>query len=213
MAPASSANLPLLALGKSCAFIRQLRFLAHGTRSLLGASRAGYTLGIMIRRFGPIFVFLLASPVVFAQGNPPTPAESEVRDALTKFISAFNNLEWETFRLAFDDSATVFYPRSHTIPGTELVSSNRASGRAEIERNFKLVFQQIRDGKDKAPYMDIQPKDLKIQMFGDCAIATFHLNDKPGFLNRRTIVMTKSKAGWKIVHLHASEVSTTSTHG
>jgi len=57
--------------------------------------------------------------------------------------------------------------------------------------------------------MDIQPKDIKVQMLGDSAIVSFHLDDRPGLLNRRTIVLTKTNAGWKIVHLHASEVSTT----
>jgi len=82
-----------------------------------------------------------------------------------------------------------------------------ANGRAEFEKAFKTVFQQIRAAKTAAPYMDIQPRDLRLQLFGDVAIATFHLDDKPGFLNRRTIVLSKTEKGWKIVHLHASEVS------
>jgi hypothetical protein len=45
-----------------------------------------------------------------------------------------------------------------------------------------------------------------VQIYGDTAIATFHLDDRPGFLNRRTIVLHRSRTGWKIVHLHASEV-------
>jgi len=73
-----------------------------------------------------------------------------------------------------------------------------------------VVFEQIRNGRTNGPYMDIQPKDMKIQMFGNVAIVTFHLDDRPGFLNRRTIVLNKSKMGWKIVHLHASEASITS---
>jgi len=48
---------------------------------------------------------------------------------------------------------------------------------------------------------------MRIQFFGDVAIATFHLDDRAGFLNRRTIVLNKTEQGWKIVHLHASEVS------
>ena len=155
----------------------------------------------MITRLASIILFLLVAPVVLAQGKPRASAEPEVRDALAKFVYAFDNLDWEAFRLAFDDNATVFYPRAFP---------ERASGRAEFERTFKVVFQQIRGGKTAAAYMDIQPKDMKVQMFGDCAIATFHLDDRPGLLNRRTIVLTKTNAGWKIVHLHASEVSTTS---
>ena len=87
--------------------------------------------------------------------------------------------------------------------------SERANGRAEFERTFKVVFDQIRSGKTGAPYMDIQPRGVKIQLFGNIAIATFHLDDRAGFLNRRTIVLNKTKARWKIVHLHASEVGIT----
>jgi ketosteroid isomerase-like protein len=57
--------------------------------------------------------------------------------------------------------------------------------------------------------MDIQPKDLRVQMFGDIEIATFDLDDRAGFVNRRSIVFKKTKAGWKIVHLHVSEVART----
>ena len=53
---------------------------------------------------------------------------------------------------------------------------------------------------------DIQPRALKIQLFGNVAIATFHLDDREGFMSRRTIVLKKTKVGWKILHLHASEV-------
>jgi len=153
----------------------------------------------MVTRLVLLFLFLFLSPSLFAQGKPVS-AESEVRDALAKFVCAFDNLDWESFRLAFDDNATVFYPRAFP---------ERASGREEFEKTFKVVFQQIRGGKTSAPYIDIQPKDMRIQIFDDIAIATFHLDDRTGFLNRRTIVLHKARAGWKIVHLHASEVPIT----
>ena len=145
-------------------------------------------------------LFLLGSVSLFAQEKHVS-ADTEVRDALTKFVYAFDNLDWESFRLAFDDDATVFYPRAFP---------ERANGRAEFEKTFKMFFHQIRSGKTTAPYMDIQPKDMNIQVFGDTAVATFHLDDRAGFLNRRTFVLNKTKAGWKIVHLHASEVSAVS---
>jgi len=47
--------------------------------------------------------------------------------------------------------------------------------------------------------MDIQPREMKIQLFGNLAIATFHLDDRAGFVNRRTIVLNKNEHGWKIV--------------
>jgi ketosteroid isomerase-like protein len=97
-----------------------------------------------------VCIILLVAPQVLAHGKPGISAESDVRDVLANFISAFDNLDWEAFRLAFDDNATVFYSRAFP---------ERANGRAQFEKTFKIVFQQIRDGKTRAPYMDLQPKD------------------------------------------------------
>ena len=171
--------------------------------SQLGASPLQLYASSMVTRFASALLFLFVSPSLFAQEKPSLSAEAEVREALARFVYAFDNLDWDRFRLAFDDDATVFYPRAFP---------ERASGRAEFEETFKKVFEQIRMGKTAAPFMDIQARDLKLQMFGDIAIATFHLDDRAGFSNRRTIVLARKKAGWKIVHLHASEVSTTNTH-
>jgi len=152
----------------------------------------------MLRCFLLFFLFLLLFPPAnFAQISPQSP-EPEVRAALSQFIHAFENLDWESFRAAFDDDATVFYPRAFP---------ERASGRAEFERTFKIVFEQIRAGKTAPPYMHIKPRVLAIQMFGDTVIATFHMDDRAGFVNRRTLVLHKTTAGWMIVHLHASEVA------
>jgi ketosteroid isomerase-like protein len=123
----------------------------------------------------------------------------EVRTMLSDFIAAFDNLEWDQFRGFFADDATVFFPRD---------SPHRADGRKEFEQTFQQVFDRIRAGRTKGPYMDLHPIDLKIQIAGDVAIATFHLDDRPGFLNRRTIVLQRGTRGWKIIHLHASEVRT-----
>ncbi len=142
------------------------------------------------------FSLIVRGSCALAQNSP---AEASVRQTLAHFIAAFNNLDWEGFRSAFDDDATVFYPRGFPA---------RANGRDEFEKNFKVVFEQIRRGKSAAPFMDIQPRNLSLQIFSDIAIATFHLDDRPGFLNRRTIVLHRTGHGWKIVHLHASEVST-----
>jgi ketosteroid isomerase-like protein len=143
-----------------------------------------------------ILVAVVAFPAL-AQDKTAMAAESEVRTTLAAFILAFNNLDWERFRIAFADDATVFYPRAFP---------HRADGRAEFEQTFRHVFEEIRAGKTKGPYMDLQPVDLKIQITGDVAIATFHLDDRLGSLNRRTIVLQKRANGWKIIHLHASEV-------
>jgi len=137
-----------------------------------------------------------ALPQALAKDNK----EAEVRTALAKFIQAFDNLDWEAFRGSFADTATVFHPRQF---------SSRAEGRTGVGETFRQVFVRIKGDKTSPPYMDLQPKDLEIQLAGDeVAIATFYLEDKPGSLNRRTIVLQKMKGIWKIIHIHASEMPT-----
>jgi ketosteroid isomerase-like protein len=126
------------------------------------------------------------------------PASGTPDAVLQDFLLAFDNLEWDRFRSFFADDATVFYPRGFT---------GRANGRPEFEANFRQVFEQIRAGRTQPPYMHLQPRDLRIQSYGEIAIATFHLDDRPGVLNRRTIVLCRRKGQWKIVHLHASETA------
>jgi ketosteroid isomerase-like protein len=126
------------------------------------------------------------------------PAGGTPDAVLQDFILAFDSLEWDRFRSFFADDATVFYPRGF---------AERASGRPQFEANFRQVFEQIRAGRTQPPYMHLQPRDLKVQSYGEIAIATFHLDDRPGVLNRRTIVLRRSKGQWKIVHLHASETA------
>jgi ketosteroid isomerase-like protein len=150
----------------------------------------------------PLVLLLFIFQVVAPPTRPGEGSEVEIRRFLSDFIRAFDNLDWEKFRTAFTDDATVFYPRQ---------IANRANGRTEVEENFKQVFEQIRAGRSTGPYMDIQPRELQLQLLGDAAIVTFHLDDRPGFINRRTLVLRKTTAGWKIVHLHASEVASAAT--
>ena len=149
-------------------------------------------------RFCAVLLMVIGGLAAAVHADPVDGGEAEVRQTLAGFIQAFDNLDWETFRAAFADNATVFYPRQ---------IQTRADGRAEFEKFFQQVFESIRAGKTKGPYMNLQPRDLKVQLAGDVAIATFFLDDRPGFLNRRTIVFKKQANAWKIIHLHASEIA------
>ena len=55
-------------------------------------------------------------------------------------------------------------------------------------------------------YLNIEPADLEIRIFGDAALATFHLVGNDKRLGRRTFVLALIDDAWKIVHLHASNV-------
>lgn len=98
-----------------------------------------------------VAIWLCSPPCVAAQGEA-SQKEATVRQFLTDFLAAFDNLDWDKFRAAFADDAMVFFPRGWP---------NRADGRAEIEAHFKVVFEQIRAGRTKGPYMDLKPENCE----------------------------------------------------
>jgi hypothetical protein len=66
-----------------------------------------------------------------------------------------------------------------------------------------------RQGVTKAPFQDIQPKDMRIDFPSpSIAVVTFHLGPaNTNVIGRRMFVLAKTEAGWKITHLHASTLS------
>ena|SRR5215469_4298357 len=133
--------------------------------------------------------------------NGPNRAEPEIKQALTVFLTAFDNLDWPAFRECFAPGATMFHPASPNL--------RRIDSPLEFEKAWLGVFDRIRkaSGRDAPPYMNLQPQDLKIQdLSQDVALATFHLMDG-NVLSRRTIVFRHDAGGWKIVHIHASNLS------
>jgi ketosteroid isomerase-like protein len=161
-----------------------------------------------MRFFVLIFLSLVSFSHTAADARPQTaarqnasaadPVTQEVQAAAAAFVEAFNNLDWEKFRLGFTDDATVFFPFPQ-FP-------RRASGRAEVEAVFKRFFDEGRKSKAAPPYLNIEPKDMQIQVLGDAAILTFHLGDD-NTVGRRTLVYQKQKGRWLIAHLHASSLT------
>jgi quinol monooxygenase YgiN/ketosteroid isomerase-like protein len=137
------------------------------------------------------------APVAAAPGA----AEADARAALALFLAAFENLEWDRFRQCFDDAATVFFPAP--------TAADRSSGRVAFEARFTEVFTEIRRAAPAGPpFQRLTPEDLHVEMLGaEAAVATFHLRNAQR-LARRTVVLRKRAAGWRIVHLHATNVPT-----
>ena len=147
---------------------------------------------------------LIAALVFGAAGNArgaETAAETaidEIEAALEVFTASFNDLDWPVFRSTFTEDATVFAPFS-------LVPT-----RTTVEGCFKPIFERVKASRTGPPYLNIEPRDVEIQLFGETAVVTFHLRDllgRPaGELSRRTAVLIRSESGWRIAHLHASSL-------
>lgn len=126
-------------------------------------------------------------------------AEAQVSKAVADFLTAFENLDWPAFRAFFADEVTVFFPTPEP--------PRRFSGRAEVEAQFRRVFDGIsRAARGGPPYHRLEPEGLRIEMLGPtAALVTFELHSAER-VGRRTLVLRRDEAGWRIVHLHASNV-------
>ena len=132
--------------------------------------------------------------------DPPARAESEIEQTLGGFLTAFDNLDWPAFRGFFAPDATMFHPAAP--------NQKRIDSPGEFEKAWLGVFARIRktSGRSAPPYMNLQPQDVMIRILSpDIALVTFHLTDA-NILSRRTIVFRHDAGGWKIVHLHASNL-------
>lgn len=143
-------------------------------------------------------ILLISSPAPAQESSKektrPTDT-TEIVAAANVFLTAFNNLEWETFHYSFSPSATVFQPFGNPF---------RHNNREELAEFFQSFFNQIKSTTEGPPYLTITPQDLRIQMLDKAAVVTFHL---PGNrVGRRTLVFGHNVADdtWQISHLHAS---------
>jgi ketosteroid isomerase-like protein len=118
-----------------------------------------------------------------------------VRLSVDRFLQSFNSLQWEPFRKSFTDDATIFFP--------DWEQSQRKSGIKEIEKTWLEIFPEFKDSTSTLK-LGITPRDIRIQLYDQTAVVTFHLGNGEKYLSRRTLVMVKRKKEWKIAHLHAS---------
>jgi ketosteroid isomerase-like protein len=137
--------------------------------------------------------------LMVCQGGTPEAKEVDqpIEHAFEHFIDAFNRLEWTAFRGSFAADASLFNP---DIP--EAPSLHRLDGSDSVDATFRRVFDAIRR-EGSGP--NIVPRDVRVQQVSDAAIVTFEF-DRPSGFGRRTLVFARQADGWKIIHVHASNI-------
>ncbi len=131
-----------------------------------------------------------------APAPPPASAAQPASEAVAAFLEAFDALDSARFDAFFAEDATMFFPAG-PFP------RERVAGRAPVTAAFRRFFDMARERG--ATRLGIRPLDLQGQDHGETAVATFHLRGS-GNVGRRSIVMRREPAGWRIVHFHASSL-------
>ena len=142
-----------------------------------------------------VIIFFL---LLFVSSKAQNKDSIAVMKSATNFVIAFNNFNWRAFKTSFTDDATIFYPFWN--------QARRVKGRQEMEATWLTIFPEFIDTANTKK-LQINPKNIDIQLYRQTAIVTFHLGDGVNSLSRRTLIMVKKKRDWKIVHLHASSVT------
>ena len=124
-----------------------------------------------------------------------TTTSHEPPEALVaRFTTAFNRLSVEELRPLFAENASAYLPMPQF--------GARIDGREKILAALQPLFEAERA---RGSAMNLQAKQLSVQRAGKTAIVTFDVGTAAVF-SRRTLVLEWRGGGWRIVHLHASNV-------
>jgi len=117
------------------------------------------------------------------------PEYASVEEALSAFLTALDNLDWQAFRACFSGTATILRPAAPNI--------RRIDSPDQFEKAWLGVFERIKKSSGRAapPYMNLNPVDLRVEKLSeDVALVTFHLVDG-NTVNRRTLVFKQEPNG------------------
>ena len=139
-------------------------------------------------------------PVTFAAARSADATRAEVQSTFEHCMQAFRTLDGSGFDACLDDDVSLFNP---DIP--EANTLHLVHGRADVSAYFHAMFDGVRAHAPQ-PRLDVQPRDVVIQLAGDTAVVTFEFARADGGYGRRTMVLVHRHGGWKILHIHASNI-------
>jgi ketosteroid isomerase-like protein len=140
-----------------------------------------------------VTLLCLIAPPVLAE----TPPRQGPEGVVAELVEALNTADLQRLLACFEPDPTVFFPLD--------VLPLRLDGHEQVAKAFGAFFEAVRQQGTGPRYMNMQPRDLKVQSLGDVAVVTFHFVGGT-MVSRRTAVVRRHGDTWKIVHLHASNV-------
>ena len=132
-------------------------------------------------------------------GDAVVPSAGEIERVVTGFLAAVDAGDRAALGECFETEATMYVPFDDT---PDLVE-----GRAAILQRFDRLFAAWRRRGLSTPYVGFAPKQFRACAAGPGhALATFTVGIE-GAPGRRSVLLRRSASGWRILHLHASNLS------
>ena len=132
-------------------------------------------------------------------GNDASPGDAAAAAVVRGFLAAVDMGDLETLAGLFDPDASGYLPFADTpvlLDGREAV----------LARFTRLVDAWRARGKSP-PYVGFEPRELLVRPAGPGhALATFLVGIE-GDTGRRSLLLRHTPAGWRILHLHASNLA------
>ena len=145
----------------------------------------------------------LAQTSVVASQSKASDDVVRIREAAERFLRVFDNLDWEPFRASWASEPTVFFPFGDT--------PERVTGQAAVEARWRRFFEEARARRPGPPYLNLKPRDLRTERYGDVGLVTFTLEltvgGRPLPPQRRTLLFVREHDAWKLAHMHGSGAS------
>ena len=138
----------------------------------------------------------LAVFAALALATSPVAPATTPEAAAAAFIESFRAMDEARFDSFLASDATMFFPDG-PFPRA------RVEGRDAVLSAFHSFFARVR-GRGRTT-LNITPLDEHIQRYGEVAIVSFRL-EAEGAVGRRSVILHRSAAGWRIVHFHASTI-------
>lgn len=135
--------------------------------------------------------------------NPDPVPHTDVAQAVLGFLAAVDAGEPDALARCFDVEATVYFPFDDT---PELVE-----GRAAVLERFARLFAAWKRRGRVPPYQGFVATSLVVRAAGPGhALATFVVGIE-GAVGRRSVLARQTRDGWRILHLHASNLKPRAT--
>jgi ketosteroid isomerase-like protein len=145
----------------------------------------------------------LALPILESCASSRTLVPATPEALLHSFVAALNHADVDGIAQLFAPNATAFLPLDSTA--AEVVGADA------IRNAFTPLLQALRQEREGPEYMQIVPQSVLTQRPSDAlAIVTFDAGAGP-VVSRRTLVIRRTPAGWRILHFHGSNVRKATT--